>query len=79
LESKSDTAGKILPVQEQFEYSTSFFECDLGFSLMHLILTSMKALLLTKTILELLFVWVVGPPPHHFSPTKYVESWMMKT
>jgi hypothetical protein len=30
---------------------------------------------LTKTILALSFMWIVGMPCHHFSPTKHVESW----
>jgi hypothetical protein len=45
---------------------------------MNLILTSTRASLSTTTVSALLFVRVVGPPLRHFSPTKYVESWILR-
>jgi hypothetical protein len=45
---------------------------------MNLILTSTRASLSMTTISALLFVRVVGPSLRHFSPTKYVESWIMR-
>jgi hypothetical protein len=45
---------------------------------MNLILTSTRASLSTITVSALLFVRVVGPPLRHFSPTKYVESWILR-
>jgi hypothetical protein len=53
-------------------------ECKRGFSQMNLILTSTGAYLSTTTVSGLLFVRVVGPPIRHFSPTKYVESWVLR-
>jgi hypothetical protein len=53
-------------------------ECERGFSQMNLILTSTRASLLTTTVSALLFVRVDGPPIRHFSPTKYVESWILR-
>jgi AraC-like DNA-binding protein len=52
-------------------------ECEQGFSQMNLILTSTRASLST-TVLALLFVRVVGTPLRHFSPTKYIESWILR-
>jgi hypothetical protein len=45
---------------------------------MNFILTSTRASLSTTTVSALLFVRVVGPPLRHFSPTKYVESWILR-
>jgi hypothetical protein len=45
---------------------------------MNLTLTSTRASLSTTTVSALLFVRVVGPPLRHFSPTKYVESWILR-
>jgi hypothetical protein len=45
---------------------------------MNLILTSTRASLSTTTISALLFVQVVGPPLRHFSPTKYIESRILR-
>jgi hypothetical protein len=45
---------------------------------MNLILTSTRASLSTTTFSALLFVRVIGPPLHHFSPTKYVELWILR-
>jgi hypothetical protein len=53
-------------------------ECERGFSQMNLILSSTKASLSTTTVSALLFVRVVGPPLRHFSPTKYVVSWILR-
>jgi hypothetical protein len=53
-------------------------ECEQGFSQMNLILTSTRASLSMTTVSALLFVWVVGLPLRHFSPTKYIESWILR-
>jgi hypothetical protein len=53
-------------------------ECERGFSQMNLILTSTRASLSTTTVSVLLFVRVVGSPLRHFSPIKYVESWILR-
>jgi hypothetical protein len=45
---------------------------------MNLILTSTRASLSTATVSALLFVWVGGQTLRHFSPTKYVESWILR-
>jgi hypothetical protein len=45
---------------------------------MNLILTSTSASLSTTTASAILVVRVVGPPLRHFSPTKYVESWILR-
>jgi hypothetical protein len=53
-------------------------ECDGDFPQMNLILTSTRASLSTTTVSAVLFVRVVGPPLRHLSPTKYVESWILR-
>jgi hypothetical protein len=46
---------------------------------MNLILTSTRApAVSTTTVSAPLFVRVVGPPLRHFSPIKYVESWILR-
>jgi hypothetical protein len=56
----------------------SLSECERGFSQINLILTSTRASLSMTTVSALLFVPVVGLPLRHFSPTKYVESWILR-
>jgi hypothetical protein len=45
---------------------------------MNLIFTSTRASLSTTAVSALLFMWVVGPLLCHFSPTKYVELWILR-
>jgi hypothetical protein len=45
---------------------------------MNIMITSTRASLSTTTVSALLFVRVFGPPLRHFSPTKYVESWILR-
>jgi hypothetical protein len=52
-------------------------ECERGFSQMNLIVTPFRSLLLTKTTSAVMFIKIVGPPLSQFSPTKFVESWLV--
>jgi hypothetical protein len=53
-------------------------DCERGFSQMNLIVTPTRASLSTKTISNFLFTRIVGPPLRHFSPIKYVDSWLLR-
>lgn len=64
-----NTMGKI-PI------STS--ECERGFSQMNLIMTPTRASLHLKTVTNLMFIKLVGPPLTLFKPMVYVNSWFLK-
>lgn len=53
-------------------------ECERGFSAMNLIVTPTRSSLLTKTLSNLLFIKLVGPPLTYFDPKIYVRSWLAK-
>ena len=53
-------------------------ECERGFSAMNLIVTPTRSSLLTRTVSNLLFLKLVGPPLTLFNPKMYVRSWLAK-
>lgn len=53
-------------------------ESERGFSQMNLIITPIRASLLTITVSKLLFIQLAGPPLICFDPSKYVDSWLFQ-
>jgi hypothetical protein len=52
-------------------------ECKRGFSQMNLIVTPLRASLLTKTTLAVMFIRVVGHTLSQFDQRKFVESCLL--
>lgn len=53
-------------------------ECERGFSQMNLIITPTRASLHLKTVRNLMFIKLVGPPLRLFKPMNYVNSWFLR-
>ncbi|XP_028410502.1 E3 SUMO-protein ligase KIAA1586-like [Dendronephthya gigantea] len=53
-------------------------ECELGFSQMNLVCTSVRNRLLVERISNLMFIKLVGPPINAWNPEKYTKSWLRK-
>lgn len=58
--------------------AVSSAECERGFSAMNLIMTSSRCSLYVKTVCDLLFVRLVGPPIYEYQPARHVKSWLSK-
>lgn len=52
-------------------------ECERGFSLMNIIATELRSVLLIKNISSLMFIHLNGPPLKLWSPAGYVRSWIV--
>ena len=51
-------------------------ECERGFSLMNLIITSLRSRLLTERVSALMFISQHGPPLRRWNPEPYVRTWL---
>jgi hypothetical protein len=66
--------NRFINVIESLPVSTA--ECERGFSRMNIICTPLRSSISVNHMASLMFLSIVGPPLHLFTPDMYVKSWL---
>lgn len=78
VESRKSTPKLLLPLVRAVEtIPCSSAECERSFSLMNLIVTSLRSSLLIESVSSIMFLKMNGPPLKDFKPDEYVKQWLL--